>query len=77
MNLGDPLTRAINEAFQKAYPGELSPPTADEKILVKRVNMLLDDLLCTRINFSVTNKAYCEADRKLRDERRWWQFWRY
>jgi len=79
------LVAAVNAAFFKAYPGSVdlfegqSSPwkelsEKDEEILVKRVNMLVDDLLCTRINFSVTNQTMCRFDRELRKKSTWHRF---
>lgn len=62
-----PLARAVNDAFQAAYPqGDLVKDTEDEAILCKRVKMLLEDLQATRTNFRVTNKAYADLDRTHR-----------
>lgn len=69
------LERTINEAFNKAYPD--SPPVFDEALLVKRVNMLIDDLLCTRVNWHISERAYNRLDREKRGLRwHWWQFWK-
>lgn len=80
------LVEAVNAAFFKAYPGAtdlfekpssewkpLSPE--DEAILVKRVNMLIDDLMCTRVNFSVTNQTMCKFDRIIRNTSIWPLIW--
>lgn len=83
------LAEAINKAFFKAYPSTVdlfgasqSPEwkelsKEDEDLLIRRVNMLIDDLLCTRQNWHITNEAYCKLDCKHRSIREhWWQFWR-
>jgi hypothetical protein len=76
------LAKAINSAFFKAYPEALDVFTnaldeKDEKILIKRVNMLLDDLLCTRINWHTAEKAYNKLDHEKRHIRwHWWEFWK-
>lgn len=61
------LIDAVNESFLKAYPEpDLVAVTDDPQVLAKRVRMLLDDLLCTRQNFSIINKAYSDLDYKTR-----------
>ena len=75
------LAEAVNAAFFKAYPQATdifgADPEADEEILVKRVNMLIDDLLCTRQNWSASERAYNALDAKHRSIKEyWWQFWR-
>lgn len=74
------LVAAVNSAFFRAYPTAVDlfrDEKQDEDILVKRVNMLIDDLLCTRQNWHISEKAYNALDRKHRSIREhWWQFWR-
>ena len=71
------LVDAVNAAFLKAYPeDDLVKPSQDEAVLCKRVEMLVDDLLCTRVNFHVTNRAYVDAYDRLRGLKKWWEFWK-
>lgn len=66
---------AVNAAFERAYPGVT--PTDDPDVLVKRIQMLSDDLDCTRVNWTTIEKAYNALDAKHRGIRKhWWQFWR-
>ena len=72
------LVATINSAFLRAYPHPaIISDSVDEAILCKRVEMLLDDLLCTRVNSRNFNKALADLDRKHRGIRNyWWEFWR-
>lgn len=63
------LVAAVNAAWKRLYPPQVGAEphdVHDEAALVKRVAMIADDVLCGRANFSAANKAYIEADAKLR-----------
>lgn len=77
------VAEAINKAFWRAYPTQVDLYTGikgdeiDEKLLIKRVEMLIDELMCNRISVKILNTAYCKLDRKHRSIREhWWQLWR-
>lgn len=63
------LKDEIDALWRKLYDTD-APASEDDHVAGRRLAMIADDLRCTRDNFRVTNKAYCEIDRKLRDPAR-------
>ena len=57
------LAEEINKAWAKLYGGE---PATDPKALIKRIQSIVDDVLCGRANFKATNEALVKMDKELR-----------
>ena len=65
MNLKDEIDKVWCDLY-----GPDAPPSADDNAARNRILMIASAVKCAEDNFRVTNKAYCELDRKMRDPAR-------